>query len=344
MIFTEFKIKNLLLKNRIVMPPMCMYSADEDGIIKPFHLVHYGTRAQGGVGLIIIEATAVEPRGRISKNDLGIWNDEQIPGLTSLVNIVHEFGAKIAIQLAHAGRKAGVGTGISSWNIRFSNEYPIPIKMDESDINQVVQAFGEAAQRAQKIGFDMIEIHGAHGYLINQFLSPQVNKRKDSYGCEKGIGDKFLKEIIKSVKKNFKGPIGLRISAEEYTKEGLHPQDFIPLLIDLQQNIFTSLDLINISSGGVVAEGVPSNTEPGYQIDFAYEIKKKIQIPILAGGMLREPNMLNSIINDGKADLVWLGRELLRNPYWILQASDYLEEEQKKPVQYRRAEPYTGCF
>ena len=340
MIFTEYIIKEISLKNRIVMPPMCMYSADRKGIVQSFHLVHYGTRAQGGVGLIIIEATAVEARGRITGNDLGIWNDDQIPGLKSLVDIVHDFGAKIAIQLAHAGRKATVGQGISSWNSQFSDEYLTPIKMNESDIKQVVRAFGEGARRAQQIGFDMVEIHGAHGYLINQFISPLVNLRKDSYGCKNGIGAKFLQDIIKSVRNNFKGQIGLRISAEEYSNEGLHPQNFLPLLSEIQQDHSTSVDLINVSSGGVIERGIPSNVQPGYQIDFAHEIKNGSNIPILAGGMLRDSEMINGILIDEKADLIWLGRELLRNPYWPLLTLEYFKIEQKKPQQYKRAEPY----
>ncbi len=340
MIFTKFKIKNLSLKNRIVMPPMCMYSADGAGFVQPFHLVHYGTRAQGGVGLIIIEATAVEARGRISGNDLGIWNDDQIPGLKSLLDIVHGFGSKIAIQLAHAGRKATIGQGISSWDLKFSDEYPTPIKMNDSDIDQVISAFGEGARRAQKIGFDMVEIHGAHGYLINQFISPLVNRREDSYGCKNGIGTKFLQEIIKSVKNNFKGPIGLRISAEEYSSDGLHPQNFLPMLSEIQQDHSTSVDLINVSSGGVIEKGFPSNVQPGYQIGFANEIKNGTKISILAGGMLRDPKMIDGILIDEKADLIWLGRELLRNPYWPLQALEHFKIEKDKPQQYKRAEPY----
>jgi len=341
MIFTEYEIKDLSLKNRIVMPPMCMYSADGKGIVQPFHLVHYGTRAQGGVGLIIMEATAVEARGRISGNDLGIWNDNQISGLKSLVNVVHGFGAKIGIQLAHAGRKATVGQGISSWDLRFNNEYPTPIKVDESDIEHVVLAFGEGARRAQQIGFDIVEIHGAHGYLINQFISPLVNLREDTYGCKNGIGSKFLQKIIKSVKNNFNGPIGLRISAEEYSSEGLHPQNFLPLLFELQKEQTTSVDLINVSSGGVIEGGFPSTVQPGYQISFAHEIKNEINVPILAGGMLRDIDMIDRILKENKADLVWLGRELLRNPYWPLIASEYFKIEKKKPKQYKRAEPYS---
>ena len=340
MIFTEYEIKDLSLKNRIVMPPMCMYSADEKGMVQPFHLVHYGTRAQGGTGLIIMEATAVEARGRISGNDLGIWSDDHIPGLKSLVDIVHSFGAKIAIQLAHAGRKATVGQGISSWDLRFSDEYPIPNKMDETDIKQVVQAFGEGARRAQQIGFDMVEIHGAHGYLINQFISPLVNRRNDSFGCKNGIGAKFLQEVIKSVKNNFKGPIGLRISAEEYSSEGLHPQNFLPMLSAIQHEQNTSVDLINVSSGGVIEGGFPSSVQPGYQIGFAHEIKNGINVPILAGGMLRDIDMIEGILKKNKADLIWLGRELLRNPYWPLKASEYFKFDNKKPKQYKRAEPY----
>ena len=341
MLFENLEISGMTLKNRIVMPPMCMYTAKNDGKVLPFHLVHYGTRAQGGVGLIIQEATAVEARGRISANDLGIWDDEHIEGLRQLVEIVHSFGGKIAVQLAHAGRKSEVGPVISCTSEKFSEEYQSPVNLSTEEVSEVVEAFGNGARRASKVGFDAVEIHGAHGYLIHQFLSPLTNHRKDQYGCQEGMGAKFLIDVLRAVKDNFSRPVGLRISAESYLKNGLHPQNYVELLQQLQSKLDTSLDFLDVSSGGIVAESHPSiPVKPEYQINFAAQIKKVVSIPIIAGGLLTTPHQCEGILEAHKADLVWLGRELLRNPYWCLQAAETLNVIIDKPVQYKRAEPY----
>lgn len=343
MLFQNIEIGGMRLKNRIVMPPMCMYSAKTDGFVLPFHVVHYGTRAQGGVGLIIQEATAVEARGRISANDLGIWQDEQIEGLGEIVKIVHGFNSKIAIQLAHAGRKSEVGPVVSCTTEKFSDHYQPPANLTTEEVSEVVRAFGQAARRALEAGYDAVEIHGAHGYLINQFLSPLTNHREDKYGCKEGIGAQFLMEIIQTVKKNFNRPVGLRISAESYIDNGLHPENYIKLIHLLQNNPKTAVDFLDVSSGGITPDSLPpSPVKSGYQIPFAAQIKKNdpISIPIIAGGLLMQPTQCESILKEGKADLVWLGRELLRNPYWSLQAAEKLNTEIEKPVQYKRAEPY----
>ncbi|MHA1601625.1 MAG: oxidoreductase, partial [Promethearchaeota archaeon] len=307
--FSKIKIGDLTLKNRIVMPPMCMYSADEKGFPTNFHFIHYGNRALGGVGLIIMEATAVKPIGRISNHDLGIWSDEHVSGLKSIVDLVHEFGGHIGIQLAHAGRKTETGKGVSSWDIAYSDKYPTPEKMTEKQIQAVIHAFGDGARRAQDAGFDMIEIHGAHGYLINQFLTPLINKRDDVYGCKDGFGIKFLQDIIRTVKENCNLPISLRISSEEFKENGLHPMDFIRLVEILQRDEKTRIDLLNVSSGGVFHTKPNIPIVPGYQTAFAQEIKQGIDVPVLSGGLLSGFDEVESILNENKADMVWLGRE-----------------------------------
>ncbi len=341
MIFTELTVGDLTLKNRVVMPPMCMYTANNDGKVLPFHLVHYGTRAQGGVGLIIVEATAVEPRGRITDHDLGIWDDEQIEGLRNLVDIIHSFGAKMALQIAHAGRKSEVGPTVSSSPLVFNSQYTEPISLSLEKIDQVTKAFGEGARRAHLAGFDMVEIHGAHGYLINQFLSPMINKRDDEYGFKPRFGIKFLQGVITAVKQNFPGPVALRVSAESYEPDGLHPEDYIKILQILQSNPETQIDLLDVSSGGVTPSMPPRPLKAMYQMPFAETIKKNSSIPILSGGLITTFQQSNEILLSNKADLVWLGRELLRNPYWVLKAANEWHVKMDFPIQYKRAEPYS---
>lgn len=309
-------IANMELKNRFVMAPMCMYEATEDGFVMPFHLIHYPTRAYGGVGLIIQEATAIEPRGRISKHDLGIWSDEHINGLVQLVNQVHLAGSKIGVQLAHAGRKC-LAEGekiIAPSSIPFNDRYPSPTEMDETEIKTVVKAFQEAALRAVKAGYDLIEIHGAHGYLINQFLSPLANKRKDSYGGSSENRHRFLFEVIQEVRRVWKGPLSLRLSAEEYAKDGNHIQDTLELVKKLNHQV----DIINVSSGGVVP--VPYDVFPGYQIAYAKAIKQLGQM-VIGGGLITNTEEIEQFFHNHSIDFVYLGRELIRNPYFVLKAA-----------------------
>ncbi|WP_371805214.1 NADPH dehydrogenase NamA [Candidatus Lokiarchaeum ossiferum] len=342
MIFTEKKIGTIAVKNRVVMPPMCMYSSDESGMVKPFHVVHYGTRAQGGVGLIILEATAVVPEGRISNADLGIWSDSHIEGLKSIVDIVHHFGAKIAIQLGHAGRKTGTGKGFSSSSIAFNEKYPEPLEMTRAQIEDVTQAFKKAAERAQKAGFDLIEIHGAHGYLINQFLSPLVNKRSDTYGCNPRYNLSFLTAIIKAIKEVYVGPVALRISGDEYEPQGLHAEDHVEIIKSLNADPQTQVNLLDVSSGGVTAAVPEIAFVAGYQVPFAAIIRKQVDIPVITGGLITTPTEIETILEKKEADFVWLGRELLRNPYWVLKTAEVLNVDCVLPRQYKRAEPYSS--
>lgn len=309
-LLTKHHIGMLELKNRVVMAPMCMYVATEDGLSTPFHIVHYSTRAYGGVGLIIQEATAVEARGRISGNDLGIWSDEHIHGLKQIVDGVHLADSKIGIQLAHAGRKclAKAEKILAPSEIAFNSKYPVPSEMSKDDIHTVIKAFGEAAVRAKKAGYDLVEIHGAHGYLINQFLSPLVNQRDDEYGIDKS---RFLFEVITEVKKYWTGPISLRLSAEEYAEEGNHILDTLKLV----KKLHGLVDVIHVSSGGVVP--VSFNVFPGYQLEFAKAVKEQ-GFTVIGGGLLTHIEEMETAILDGSVDFVFLGRELLRNPYFVM--------------------------
>lgn len=335
-LFSHINIKNLELKNRIVMAPMCMVMADEKGYAKDWHEIHYATRAIGGTGLIILEATAVESRGRIKDGDLGIWDNSHIEGLSKIVNSSKALGAKVGIQLAHAGRKctAKSETIIAPSPIAFDDSYSTPEEMTKDDIKAVINSFKEGARRANEAGFDAIEIHGAHGYLINEFLSPLTNKRRDEYGGSLENRTKFLIEIIKEVKTVWpeNKPIILRVSGEEYAESGNHPEDLVNI-INLVKN--EGIDIINVSSGGVVPADI--DIYPGYQVTFAETIKKGTELPVIAGGLITEPEMAEEILKNNRADFIFLGRELLRNPYWPLEAAKKLNQDIEWPYPYRRA-------
>ncbi|NTW71551.1 MAG: NADPH dehydrogenase NamA [Eubacteriaceae bacterium] len=334
-LFSPIQIKNMKLRNRVVMPPMCMYSAGIDGIAKDFHLLHYASRAMGGVGLIIQEATGVESRGRISENDLGIWKDDQIEGLRKIVTSCKSYGAAMGIQLGHAGRKSEVKSEgiVAPSALAFSDKYPIPQEMTVEDIQILIQAFKAAAVRCIEIGYDFIEIHGAHGYLINQFMSPLTNKRTDQYGGSLKNRGRLLLEVVKAVREVWpeEKPLGIRVSAEEYDSEGNHPED-VANLINLVKG--AGVDLINVSSGGVVSFSI--KLFQGYQIKFAEIVKEKTSLPVIAGGLIVSSNMAEEILQNNRADLIFLGRALLRNPYWPLQADWELDNEFVWPEPYIR--------
>ncbi len=345
---SEFNLKNLTLRNRIVMPPMCMYSSDESGDAKEeWHLNHYETRSVGGAGLIIVEATAVESRGRISARDLGIWDDSHIKGLSEIVKRVKRHGAAAGIQLAHAGRKCTVNHEdiIAPSPINFDpadTSYSNPREMDEKDIKYVINSFKKGAQRALEAGFDIIEIHGAHGYLINEFLSPVTNRRNDAspyggaYGGSAENRVRFLLEITREVRKVWpeEKPVSLRISAKDYMEGGNEPEDLAEM-INLVKN--EGIDIVHVSSGGVDAKAV-LHPFHGYQIPAAKIIRRETGLPVIAGGLVTDSSMAQEIIRNGRADLVFLGRELLRNPYFPLQAAKELRSEiNYRPVQYERA-------
>jgi len=333
-LFEKGTLKSLEIPNRTVMAPMCTYSADELGFVKNWHLIHYTNRAIGGVGLILLEATSVEPRGRISGNDLGIWSDEHIAGLKSLVDEAHHYGSKIGIQLAHAGRKCGVSSeqAVAPSGIAFSDRYQTPNELTVEDIKTIVNAFKEGARRAQQAGFDTIEIHGAHGYLINQFLSPLSNKRTDAYGGSLENRVRFLKEILDAVATVWPEdlPIIVRLSADEYHPDGHHIEETIQVINLIKDKV----DLINVSSGGVVH--APIEVYPGYQLQFSQKIKEACGVQTIAGGLVTDVRMIEEVLHNHRAVYVYLGRELLRNPYFVLQAAKTLNADIKMPFQYDR--------
>ena len=339
-LFDPISIKNLDIRNRIMMAPMCMYSADENGYASDWHSLHYETRAAGGAGLVMIEATAVEKRGRISEGDLGIWDDSHVEGLSKIVQNVKKHGAKIGVQLAHAGRKCIVkGEEIISPSAASFDpndpDYSIPREMDESDIEKVISSFKKAAKRANAAGFDIIEIHAAHGYLINQFISPLTNRRTDDYGGDSVRRSNILYKIVRAVRKKWpkEKPICIRVSASDYAKGGNNPYDIAQIINIVKCE---GIDIVNVSSGGVTPS--PVESYEGYQLKFAETIKAVTELPVIAGGLILQPSMADEAIRNERADMIFLGRELLRNPYWPLQASETLKSGiDYWPSQYERA-------
>ncbi len=334
-LFQPMTIGDMTLKNRIVMAPMCMYQA-VDGLVNEWHLIHYASRAIGGTGLIMVEATAVDPIGRISKEDLGLWDDAQVEGQRILVDHLHRYGAKAGVQLGHAGRKAQVGFGriLAPSEIPFSEDYKTPEAMDQEEINKTIEQFKKAASRGLEAGYDIVEIHGAHGYLINQFLSPLINQRTDGYGGSLENRTRFLIETIKAVRTVWpkEKPLMVRFSANEYEEGGNTAQDIAEICKMIKP---LGVDIANISSGGVV--NVPVKAYPGYQVGYAALVGREADILTVAGGLVTEAEQANEILANQSADLIFLGRELLRNPYWPLQAATTLGEAIEWPKPYERA-------
>lgn len=337
-LFSPFTVKNIKVKNRVVMPPMCMYSAEDDGLAMDYHYMHYGARAFGGSGLIIQEATGVERRGRISDNDLGIWDDKHIAGLKKLVEVCQGYGALMGIQLGHAGRKCKIQSEdvISSSPIAFNDDYKTPREITEKEIIEVINAFRDAARRSLKIGYDIVEVHGAHGYLINQFLSPITNKRTDKYGGSMENRARFLREVIIAIREEWpmEKPLCLRVTAEEYNEDGNHPEDLAEIINLIKAE---GVDIIHVSSGGVKTALI--DLYQGYQVKFAEIIRERTGMPVIAGGLIISPHMAEEILQNERADLVFIGRELLRNPNWPLLADYTLDNDLGWPKQYTRAIP-----
>ena len=331
-LFTPMTIRGLTFRNRIAMSPMCMYSAD-DGLANDFHLVHLGSRAVGGVGLVVVEATAVTADGRISPHDVGIWKDEQIEPLARIARFLEAQGAAPGIQLAHAGRKASCdvpwkgGASLKTaaeggWPvvgpspIPFTDEDPIPIPLDEAGIEHYVQAWEAAAQRALTAGFKVIEIHAAHGYLLHQFLSPISNHRTDQYGGSFENRMRFLLRVAERLRTIIPEqlPLFVRISATDWAEGGWDIEQSVVLCKRLKE---LGVDLIDVSSGGTVHDAkVP--VAKGYQVHFAQRIREDAGIRTGAVGMISDPQYADDIITSGQANIVFLARELLREPYWVI--------------------------
>lgn len=337
-LFSSYQVKGLQLKNRIVMAPMLQNSVTaKDGKPGEWHYVHYLSRAIGGAGLIITEMTDVEPDGRITDYDLGLWSDEHIPAFAKIIEGVHSHGAKIGIQIAHAGRKAeDTEVPVAPSAIPFSDSrYRMPRAMTSDEIERTVQFFGDAARRAVQAGVDTIELHGAHGYLIHQFQSPLTNKRDDEYGKDL---TRFGVRVIQAVKKEMPAnmPLFFRISAIEYA-DGGYDIDHAIRLCEVYRD--AGVDVFHVSSGGEGPAGQrkPGNY-PGYQVPFARIIKEALNVPVVAVGMLEDPMLADAVVGNGDADLVAIARGMLRDPYWATHAAIALKQEQTNiPKQYERA-------
>lgn len=330
-LFEKYKLGNLELKNRMVMPPMCMYQA-ENGEVNDFHIAHYTARAIGQVGLIIVEATGVMDNGRITDNCLGIWNDAQIEGHKKLVDSVHSQGSKIAIQLIHAGRKSET-TGLDHYapsNISFNDKEANFVEMSEKEIKETIEAFKQATERANKAGYDAVEIHAAHGYLINQFISPLSNKREDDFGKDRFL---YLNKITKAIREVWPSdkPLWIRISATDFVEEGIKVEDWIEFLNSNEK----MYDLVHVSAGGVVNAEI--NVYPGYMIEYAKRIKDETKYPTIGVGLLNEADLINYVLESNSCDLVACGRELLRNPNLLLQIAKDRKKEDLIFKSYKRA-------
>lgn len=349
-LFEQLEIKSIQLKNRIVVSPMCEYSS-VDGFANDWHLVHLGSRAVGGAGLIITEATAVSPEGRITPDDLGLWKDEHIEGLKRIVSFIESQGSIAGIQLAHAGRKASHSSPWKGgkmltiqqdgWLTVAADETPfrdgdIPsIALDKAGIEKVKSDFKAAAVRALQAGFKVIEIHGAHGYLLHEFYSPLSNHRTDEYGGSYENRIRLLVEVVDAIKEVWPDnlPLFVRISASDWTEGGWTIEDSIALAKVLKEK---NVDLIDCSSGGNVPHAKIA-VGPGYQVQFAEAVKKEAGILTGAVGMITTPQQAEEIIASGKADVVIIAREFLRNPYFPLHAAKALDADVAWPVQYERA-------
>lgn len=346
MLYTPIQFRNVELKNRWVMSPMCMYSC-ENGMANDFHFVHYGSRAQGGTGLLVVEATGVEPKGRITNHCMGIWNDDQAEKLQRIVEFVHQNSdSKIGIQLAHAGRKGSTWNNLQipveeGWETIAPSSIPyhpserIPHALTTAEVKEQVQNFRKAARRAIKAGFDIIEIHGAHGYLIHQFLSPLSNIRTDEYGGSFENRIRFLIEIVDAVNEELDENTALfvRISGTEYAENGWDIQDSVALAKVLKEH---SVDLVDVSSGGNI-HGAKIPVFNGYQVPFSSRVRSEAHVKTGAVGLITEAKQAEEILQNGEADLIFVAREILRNPYLAVQGSFEMKEDCFFPHQYTRA-------
>lgn len=349
-LFEPLEIRSLRFRNRIFVSPMCQYSSD-DGMPRDWHLVHLGSRAVGGAALVIVEATAVTPEGRISPHDSGIWSDSHAEAFQRITAFVKSQGAAVGIQIAHAGRKASTdvpwrgGKPLSreggGWQpvapspLPFADGYAKPHELSEREIDEVVGCFAEAARRSERAGFDVVEIHMAHGYLLHEFLSPLSNRRSDRYGGDLTGRLRLPLRVAAAVRETFPAhlPVFVRISSTDWVERGWDLEQSLVFARELQR---AGIDLIDCSSGGNVA-GASIPIAPGYQVQFAAAIRKGAGIKTGAVGMITDPNHAEQLIARGDADAVLLGRELLRDPYWPLRAAKALGVDVSYPVQYERA-------
>ncbi|MFJ9030333.1 NADH:flavin oxidoreductase/NADH oxidase [Streptomyces sp. NPDC102274] len=355
-LFEPYTLRSLTIPNRVWMAPMCQYSADETGpdagVPNDWHFSHLAARAAGGTGLILVEATAVSPEGRISPADLGIWNDTQVEAFRRITRFLASQGTVAGIQLAHAGRKAStdrpwngggpVGTEAHGWQplapsaVPFAEGHLLPAELTVEQIKEIVGQFAAAARRAREAGFRIVEVHGAHGYLIGEFLSPHSNRRTDTYGGSFENRARFGLEVVDAVRAEWPDelPLFFRISATDWLDEGGWTVDDTVRLAD--ELLAHGVDLLDVSSGGNAAD-VRIPVGPGYQVPFAARVRAETRLPVAAVGLITRPEQAEKIVANGEADAVLLGRELLRDPSWARRAAGELGGRVHTPQQYHRA-------
>lgn len=349
-LFTSLKVRDLTFRNRIFVSPMCQYSA-KDGVPGDWHLVHLGSRAVGGAGLVIAEATAVCGEGRISPADTGLWNESQAAAFARISDFVKQHGAAFGVQLAHAGRKAstqapwdgGKAVGQGGWtplapsDERFSPEYPQPRAMTLPEIRAVVEQFAQAARYAERAGVQVIEIHMAHGYLMHEFLSPLTNRRQDQYGGSFENRIRLPLEVARAIRGVWPStlPVFVRISATDWVEGGWDLPQSIAFCRQLRE---LGVDLIDCSSGGLVANAkIP--VQPGYQVEFAAQVRRQAEIATGAVGLITDASQAEAILQSGQADAILLARSLLDDPYWPLHAAKALKQRGPWPKQYMAVAP-----
>ncbi len=353
-LFSPFRLRDLTFRNRIFVSPMCQYSS-QDGFATDWHLVHLGSRAVGGAALVMVEATAVSPEGRISPGDLGIWSDDHVTKLSQIAQFIKDQGAAPGIQLAHAGRK---GSTAAPWekqdflsrseggwetfapsSIAFDKKYAAPTEMTLTQIAKVEDDFQKAIQRSLAAGFQVIELHMAHGYLLNEFLSPVTNRRTDQFGGDFSGRTRLPLKIARSARDLWPQelPVFLRISATDWVERGWDLPQSIEFSKELKK---IGIDLVDCSSGGIIPNAkIPMG--PGFQVPFADTIRRESEIATGAVGDITEPQQAEEILRRDQADAVFIGREFLRNPYWPIQAAQELNFNLNWPKQYERAKPQT---
>ena len=351
-LFDPLPLRGVVLPNRIGIPPMCQYTA-VDGMAQDWHFVHYGSRAAGGAGLIIVEATAVAPEARISPADIGLWRDDQVAPLARIAAFMKAQGSVAAIQLAHSGRKGSAALGwqeqktlnaaeggwatVAPSPIAFGDGYAPPQELDAAGLRRVVEQFAAATKRAHAAGFQVVEIHAAHGYLLHEFLSPLANKRSDAYGGSFDKRIRLLCEVVTAVRAELPPdlPLLVRLSATDWVEGGWNAEETVQLCRLLKT---MGVDLIDVSTAGMVPTAkIPVG--PGFQTEFAARVRREAEIPTAAVGLITSAAQAGHIVHSGQADMVLLGRELLRDPYWPLHAAQELRKSIGWPEQYLRAAP-----
>ncbi|WP_431931259.1 NADH:flavin oxidoreductase/NADH oxidase [Nonomuraea jabiensis] len=352
-LLSPLTMRELTLPNRVWLSPMCQYSAGPDGVPADWHLVHLGARVTGGFGLVLTESTAVSPQGRISPRDTGLWSDEQVAGWRRITAFAHAHGTPIGVQLGHAGRKAstfppGLGSGSipaadGGWTAFGPSPlayrgYAAPAQASADDLGRIVADFAAATRRAAAAGFDVVEIHAGHGYLLHQFLSPRANRRTDRYGGGFDNRVRLLLEVVDAVRGAWPAerPLLVRVSATDWVDGGWTPEETVDLARLLHEH---GVDLLDVSTGGLDPDQrIPVG--PGYQVPFARQVRDKAMLPVGAVGLITDPDQAETVLSEGSADVVLLGREALRDPSWPLRAAGRLEPatlRDRYPRQYLRA-------